>query len=63
VYVCICNAITDGDIRRAATVDGARRTAEVYAACHCRAQCGACVRRLRELMLQSIAAADHPPPP
>lgn len=43
MYVCICNALTDSDIKTAAR-DGANRPAEVFAACRCRAQCGTCVR-------------------
>ena len=59
MYICICNALTDRDIHRAATVEGARRPLEVFAACRCRVQCGTCVRRLRDLMLQAIAG-DEP---
>jgi bacterioferritin-associated ferredoxin len=44
VYVCLCNALTDADIRLAAARDGLTRPAEVFAACRCRAQCGTCVR-------------------
>lgn len=44
MYVCICNALTDSDIRKAAADERARRPAEVFAACRCRAQCGTCVR-------------------
>lgn len=56
MYICICNALTDGDIHRAATEDGARRPLKVFQACRCRVQCGTCVRKLRDLMLQAIAA-------
>lgn len=58
VYICICNALTDRDIHRAATAAGARRPLEVFAACRCRVQCGTCVRKLRDLMLQAIATAE-----
>jgi bacterioferritin-associated ferredoxin len=50
VYICLCNALTDADIRRAATADGARRPAEVFAACRCRAQCGTCVKSVCALL-------------
>ncbi len=56
MYICICNALTDRDIHRAATEEGARRPQEVFQACRCRVQCGTCVRKLRDLMLQAIAA-------
>src|SRR4051812_45322002 len=54
VYICICNALTDGDIHRAATDGGARRPAEVFHACRRRAQCGTCVRKLRDLLMQTV---------
>lgn len=41
MYVCLCNSLTDAQIRGA--IDGgARRPKEVYAACNCSAQCGGC---------------------
>jgi bacterioferritin-associated ferredoxin len=50
VYVCLCNALTDSDIRDAAMHGGAQRPAEVFAACRCRAQCGTCVRTVCALI-------------
>jgi bacterioferritin-associated ferredoxin len=61
VYICICNALTDGDIHHAATVDGARRPLEVFEACRCRVQCGTCVRKLLALVKQSIASVEIAP--
>jgi bacterioferritin-associated ferredoxin len=49
MYVCVCNALTDADVRQAVLACGARRPAEVFAACGCRAQCGSCVRALCDL--------------
>ncbi len=46
MYICICNALTDSDIRRAADEEGATRPAEAFKACRCRAQCGTCVRAM-----------------
>ncbi len=45
MYVCLCNALTEADVHLA-TREGAERPAEVFAACRCRAQCGACVRSI-----------------
>lgn len=61
MYICICNALTDHDIHRAATAEGARRPLEVFEACRCRVQCGTCVRKLRDLMLQAIAGTEPAP--
>lgn len=46
MYICLCNALTDGDIRRAVAEAGATRPAEAFDACRCRAQCGTCVRAI-----------------
>jgi bacterioferritin-associated ferredoxin len=45
VYICLCNALTDHDVRRAAA-QGARRPREVYDSCDSRAQCGSCTAAL-----------------
>jgi len=52
VYVCLCNALSDAEARRAAALLGGRRPVEVFRACGCQAQCGACVRTLRDLLRQ-----------
>ncbi len=59
MYVCICNALTDSDIRRAAEQDRAARPAEVFAACRCRAQCGTCVRAVCTILGLRLAAGDE----
>ena len=41
MYICLCNALTEHDVRRAAA-DGARRPREVYDSCNTRVQCGSC---------------------
>jgi len=59
VYVCLCNALTDADVRQAAADNGATRPAEVFAACRCRAQCGTCVRTLCGLLGFRLQGADN----
>jgi bacterioferritin-associated ferredoxin len=58
LYVCICNALTDSDIHRAAIAGGARRPLEVFEACGCHVQCGTCVRTLVALVKQAVAGAE-----
>jgi bacterioferritin-associated ferredoxin len=55
VYVCLCNALSDAEVRRAATLLGACRPAEVFHACGCRAQCGTCARTMRDLLRHEAA--------
>lgn len=61
MYVCLCNRITDQQVRDA-TLAGASRPAEIYPACGCTAQCGTCAATMRSLIDQHLvkiaAAAD-----
>jgi bacterioferritin-associated ferredoxin len=50
VYVCLCNALTDRQVKQAAATAGAARPSNVYAACGCRAQCGQCVKAIVALL-------------
>ena len=50
MYVCLCNALTDRQVKQAAVAAGVTKTSEVYAACGCRAQCGQCARALAKLL-------------
>lgn len=45
MYICLCNAITDRDLHQA-VAHGASRPLDVYTACRCRVQCGACSRHI-----------------
>ena len=57
MVVCLCNALSDRQVGQAIR-EGARRPREVYAACGCRAQCGACTRMLLGL-IRDQASATH----
>lgn len=50
MYVCLCNALTDRQVKAAAEAANTTRPSEVYAACGCRAQCGNCIKRLLHLI-------------
>jgi bacterioferritin-associated ferredoxin len=50
VYICLCNALTDRQVRQAAATAGTTKPSNVYAACGCRAQCGQCVKALVDLL-------------
>jgi bacterioferritin-associated ferredoxin len=56
-YICLCNGITDEQVRRAVCC-GARRPKEVYEAAGARAQCGKCTRDILALLR---AAPAQPP--
>ena len=64
MYVCLCNALTDRQVKQAAAEIGTTKPSSVYAACGCRAQCGQCVRALVALlrgedgMTPELAGAD-----
>ena len=55
MYVCLCNALTDRQVRQA-VADGASRPREVYGACGCRAQCSSCARAVLAAIRDAAAA-------
>ncbi len=58
MYVCLCNALTDRQVKAAAEAANTTRPSEIYAACGCRAQCGNCIKRLLQLMRAEEPAAS-----
>ena len=57
MYVCICNAVTEDDVRSCVAA-GAGSTKAVRAAFGMRPGCGTCTRRLCALVSQGRTAAD-----
>jgi len=55
MYICLCNGLTDRDIRRAADVSPT--VAQVYDVLDCAPQCGKCVPIVREMLDQAKASA------
>ena len=49
MYICICNAITDSDIRTLVSA-GARSVAQVYRRLGCKPQCCKCVEDVKRLL-------------
>lgn len=60
VYICLCHALTEADVRQAAA-DGVQRAGEFYAACGCRAQCGSCARKVICLLRSLVPPAEPAP--
>jgi bacterioferritin-associated ferredoxin len=60
VYICLCNALTDRQVKQAAATSGTTKPSEVYAACGCRAQCGKCARALVTLLRGENGAIMEP---
>lgn len=55
MYVCVCNGVTDRDIRAAATA-GCRSMTELTMRTGCGASCGSCVAFASELIDQESRA-------
>ena len=53
MYVCICKAVSDHDIRRA-VVDGARCFQDVQSCTGCATCCGCCETEAREVFEASL---------
>jgi bacterioferritin-associated ferredoxin len=49
MYICLCNALTDGQIKDALAA-GAKKPRDVYAACNCAGQCGNCARTIQVMI-------------
>lgn len=63
MYICLCNALTDRQIKQAAATAGTTKSSEIYAACGCRAQCGQCARTLVALLRGDLAPVMEPASP
>ncbi|MGE5270257.1 MAG: bacterioferritin-associated ferredoxin [Thiohalocapsa sp.] len=59
MYVCLCNALTDRDLRPH-TATGAASVSMVYRACGCQPQCGKCVPFVRQMLREAGDAAGAP---
>jgi bacterioferritin-associated ferredoxin len=53
MYVCVCQAVSDQDIRRA-VARGAHTFEDVQARTHCTTCCGCCETEARELVAAAI---------
>jgi bacterioferritin-associated ferredoxin len=61
MYICLCNAVTDGDIRRA-VADGVRSFAELQARTGCSDCCGCCEPEARATLESALTQVAFPLP-
>ena len=57
MYVCICNSVTDSDIREAVR-DGVRDQRDLVRRTGCSSDCGSCADFAREVMNQALREED-----
>lgn len=50
MYVCICNALKDRELRAAAAGEDVRGVADVFRCCGKRPQCGKCLHDVAEMI-------------
>ena len=62
MYVCICNGVTDRDIRQAADA-GCRSLAELTMRTGCGATCGTCLDMAAQLLQEARGAREQIPLP
>lgn len=55
MFVCLCQNVTDGDIRRAMREKGLSTLREVREALGVAAQCGRCARCARQVIAEELA--------
>ncbi|MFC4910551.1 (2Fe-2S)-binding protein [Actinomadura gamaensis] len=58
MYVCVCNAVTEDDVRGCMLDGGCRQVREVKDACGWKPGCGSCTRRLYALVSEVNTASD-----
>jgi bacterioferritin-associated ferredoxin len=56
MYLCLCNALTDRDVR--ACCEGAGSVSTVYRALGCEPRCGKCVPFVRQMLRQAGTAQE-----
>jgi bacterioferritin-associated ferredoxin len=56
MYICLCNALTDRDLRPH-TTSGTASVSMVYQACGCQPQCGKCVPFVRQMLREQADGA------
>ena len=59
VYVCICNGVTDHQIRDAVS-GGCRSVAELTMRTGCGATCGSCLDMAASILDQAVARGERP---
>ncbi len=62
MYVCICNSLTDRQVR-SALASGARNTRQVYGHFGCSCVCGKCMPMIRSLISEHESTARDDPFP
>jgi bacterioferritin-associated ferredoxin len=58
MYICLCNAVTDHDIRREAA-DGVRSFAQLQARTGCSDCCGCCEKEARATLDRAVESMIH----
>ena len=58
MYVCVCNAVTENDVRGCMAEGGCRTTREVKAACGMKPGCGSCTKRLHAMVSEYRTASE-----
>ena len=54
MYVCVCNAVTDSDIRNA-VIDGVHNLSQLRQETGCGSNCGSCNEMAVEVLQQALA--------
>ncbi|WUI00581.1 (2Fe-2S)-binding protein [Spirillospora sp. NBC_00431] len=57
MYVCICNAVTEGDVQ-GCMASGCRTAKEVKAACGFKPACGLCTKRIHTMVSEYRTASE-----
>ena len=56
MYICLCNALTDRDVR--SSCDSSCSVSMVYRSLGCEPQCGKCVPFVRQMLREETSAVE-----
>lgn len=54
MYICLCNSVTDSDIRHAAREQGVRTIDQLRQVTGCSSTCGTCEHMAREVLAEAL---------
>ena len=57
MIVCLCNVLSDQDVRSAVEAERTRSTRQVYGCFGCSAECGRCAGTIRRIMDEALGSA------
>lgn len=59
MYVCLCNSVTESDIRKAVCEGGVRHFRQLQEHTGCSTECGCCEEHAEQVLFESLRENGH----